>query len=192
MLGDYVSDYTVEIVHDFTPDFIKYVVGLYDKRSKELKELNDNYTAEKIQICFKDGRFKHGFYLIKLQGEVIATLGVGEFRGWAVLTRYLVLKPGRWLFLAGVMFAAVQKEVEGKVIGICHTQNKNSRKISNIITEKLLVKRGYKEYDPLTTIGATAEFFKHTKKLDYDVMYRGTVQEVVTYYTDLIPPFDRV
>lgn len=191
MLGDLVSDYTVEVVYNFTPEVIDYVVDLCDRRSKELRELGDNYTAERLRACFEEDRFKYGFYIVKLQDEVVATFGIGDFRGWAVITRYIVHKPGKWLFIGGAVFPFIQKELEGKVIGICHTQNKDSRKMRNIMAERLLVRNSGKEYDPLTAKGATVEFLKHTKKLDYDVWYRGTVQEVVTYYTDLIPPFER-
>ena len=191
MLGDLVSDYAVEVVYDFTPQFVNYIVNLYDKRSKEIKELNHNYTAERIRDCFERGRFKHGFYIVKMQNEVIATFGVDDFKGWAVLTRYLGHKRDKWLFFAGVIYTAVQKELKGKVIGICHTQNKSSRKMYDTVADRVISRCKNKSYGPQTSIGASAECLKKTKILDYDVMYRGTVQEVVTYDTDLIPPFEK-
>lgn len=190
MIGDLVSDYTVEVVYDYTPEFIEYVVDLCDRRSKELKELNDNYTSERIRHCFISGRFKHGFYIVKLQEEVLATFGVDDFCGWGVMCRYLVHKPGKWLYLLGVSYPFVEHELAGKVIGVCHTQNRDSRKIRDTMVNRLVI-RGKCNRDLLTTIGAATEVFENTRKLNYEVWYRGTVQEVVTYYTDLIPPFER-
>lgn len=185
-----VSDYTVTVVYNFTPEFINYVVDLCDCRSKELKELNDNYRSEKIRHCFESGRFKHGFYIIKLHDEILATFGVDDFNGWGVICRYLVHRPGKWLYLLGVGYLFVERQLTGKVIGICHTQNKDSRKIRDTIANRL-VTRNRGNCDLQTTIGAATEVFKNTKKINYEVWYRGTVQDVITYYTDLIPPFEK-
>ena len=182
-----LSDYTVEIVTDFTEEFINYVVDLYDGRSNEIQELNNNYTAETMRRCFDTGRFNHGFVIIKEGCDVIATLGIDGFRGWGVFSRYLAHKPGKLRVLLGIMWPKIDQHTKGKVIGLCSTHNTSTRNLVAIARRKIL---SGSASNPLMAI--TAEVYKNTKVLDSKVMYRGTVQEVITYYTDLIPPFDRV
>ena len=182
-----ISDYTVEVVTDFTEEFVDYIASICDKRSKEIKELNDNYTSETIRRCFATDRFAHGFFIIKERGDVVITFGIDNFKGWGVLSRLLTHKPGGWRYLWGIAWPVIAKHTEGKVIGICSTHNIGRRDVITTTRKKLLKRTAT---NPLKEMAA--EVHKNTNMLDFKVVYRGTVQEVVTYYTDLIPPFDRV
>ncbi len=190
-MEDNTSDFTVEIVTDYTDAFVDYIVDLYDSRSDSIKELNNNYKAETMKRCFKTGRFAHGFVLVKEQGVLIMTYGIDDFKGWGVFTRLLTHSPSTWKhpygYEFGVVFPIIEQHVKGKVIGLCSTHNVSSRNNTVRICSKRFKK-------PPTTLLAklAAEVHKNIKILDYTVRYRSTVQEVVTYNTDLIPPFDRV
>lgn len=182
-----ISDYTVELVTDFTEEFVDYIASICDKRSKEIKELNDNYTSDTIRRCFATGRFAHGFVIVRKGSDVVLTFGIDNFKGWGVIARMLTHKPSGWRYLWGIVWPVIAEHTKGKVIGICSTHNIGRRDVIATTRKKLLERTAT---NPLMEMAA--EVHKNTKMLGFRVMYRGTVQEVVTYYTDLIPPFDRV
>jgi len=194
MDGILVSDYTVELTRNFTSEYIDYVCRLCDERSKELKEKNDNYTYERMKFCFDQGRFAYGFYIVKCKDKIVCTAGIDNFEGWAVGTRYLrynsgtrALFPVRWL-LNTIIHDHLNKSVEG----FCITQNLDQR---NVVGQRLRqqqrIQKAAELYGPDSIFAATIEVNNNAKKLDYSVLYRNTVQEVYTFYTDKIPPFER-
>jgi hypothetical protein len=190
IMEDNTSDFTVEIVTDYTDAFVDYIVDLYDSRSESIKELNINYKAETMRRCFKTGRFVHGFVLVKERGILTMTYGIDDFKGWGVFTRFLTHSPNTWKYPFGyefgVVFPIIEQHVKGRVIGLCSTHNASSRNFVAIIGKRLK--------KPTTTLLAklAAEVHMNIKILDYKVKYRSTVQEVLTFNTDLIPPFDPV
>lgn len=195
MDGFFVSNYTIELTHDYTREYVDYVCRLCDFRSKTLSEKNDNYSYERMKYCFDVGRFAHGFYIIKCKGVVVCTGGVDDFKGWAVGTRYLRhnndtnnLLPLRW-FLGTI----IHEHLDKKIIGFCTTQNLDQRNVIGL-NEKMQerTKRRAEQYGPDSIFAAAIDVNNNTKKMNFPILYRNTVQEVYTYYTDKIPPFERV
>lgn len=187
-----LSDYTIEATHIFTPKYVDYISNLCDIRSKELKEKGENYTYERIHACFDNGRFAHGFYVVKCHDDIVLTFGVDEFEGWGVGTRYLRYNTHNRLFpLSGLMWTFLNNHLRDEVEGLCIAQNVNQRSLQLLPHRRFATGRSLPKTAEPNIFEAAIEVANNTKKLEYPVRYRGTVQEVYTYYTDKIPPFER-
>lgn len=195
MDGIFVSDYTLELTRacDYTDQYINYVSMLCDARSRDLKEKDENYRFDRIHHCFVTGKFAYGFCIIKCKGIIVCTVGLNLFKGWVIASRYLRhndhnrnLLPIRWL-----VHEIVDNYLDNTVVGFCTTQNTNQRSFIGISDRRnVRNQRNAIKYGPDSVYAKTIQVNNNTKKLDYLVWYRNTVQEVYTYYTDKIPPFE--
>jgi hypothetical protein len=114
--------------------------------------------------------------------------GVDEFRGWAVITRFLRLAKTNTMipFAFGVGIPHAMKELEGQVKGFCSTEN--NRKTSLI---GALVRRFSDHKDTEGIFYQAALTARQINKLPYEVLYRDVRQTVFTYNTTDIPPFKK-
>lgn len=200
MNGIYVSEYSVDITYpkDYTNDYVEYVCQLYDKSSRNLKEKKENYTYETMKRCFNTNRFEGGFVIMEHNNQIVLSGGLDYFKGWAVLTRLLRfnnLSKGSASFpLKGVLYQlAGKKDFVKNAEGLCLTQNLNQRNVAGI-SQTFLKQKLHKQaekYGPESIYAAALDINENTRKLDYPVWYRNTVQEVYTFYTDKIPPFEK-
>lgn len=179
-----LSDYTVEVTHEFTADYIESVVRLCQPYSIVGKTKADNYAPDRIRQMFESGRFGFGFYIVKFKGEVVLTFGVDNFRGWGVITRYLRHTDHSHYvpFICGVGIPFLQSYLKDEVIGLCSTHNVDQRNIAEV-----RLKAKPTEIDNIYTVAART--VRKIKRLDHNVLYRSVVQTVYTIDTDLIPPF---
>lgn len=196
MDGIFTSEYKLELIRacDYTQEYIESICMLYDQRSKNLKEKQENYTYNSMKSCFKRGRFNYGFCMLKHNDRIVITGGLDLFKGWAVGTRYLRHNPDNSRFLPYRAFLAslIHEHLDNNIEGFCYTQNTDQRNVTGI-NPRLLHRAQINaaKYGPESVSFKTLEVMKNVKKLDYLVWYRNTVQEVYTYYTDKSPPFER-
>lgn len=185
------SDYSVEVTRKFTPDYINYISELYAAKSTTLKEKGENYTEEKIRVCFKSGRFTHGFYNVKCKDKLIWTFGVDDYCGWGVVSRMLRHNSSFTLLpvMGGVALPFVLKYLKEHIVGLCATQNVGKRDLfgGSLARNLRLASRMEEDSNNIFTLASRVE---HTK-LDYDVFYRNTRQQVYVINTKKIPPFER-
>jgi hypothetical protein len=184
-----LKNYTVERTTDFTNDYIDYIIRLCKPYSEQGKINRENYSAETLYRLFKTGRFIHGFFVVKHCSKVVLTFGIDDFKGWAVGTRYLQhLDTPKAPFLplaSGIASPYVKQHLGSKVIGLCTTHNVTTRSI-------FPARRRFERYTGNNLFGVAAGEVKLMKEIEYPILYRGTVQKVVTCWgTDLIPPFER-
>lgn len=185
------SDYSVEVTRKFTPDYIDYISQLYAAKSTTLKEKGENYTEEKMRVCFKSGRFTHGFYIVKCKGELIWTFGVDDYCGWGVVSRMLRHNSSFALLpvMGAVAIPFILEYLKEEIIGLCGTQNVDKRDLFERGLARRMRLASRMEEDP-NNIFTLASHTKYTK-LDYDVFYRNTRQQVYVINTKKIPPFER-
>lgn len=178
-----LGNYEVVATHDFTPQFVEYIVELYRPFSESDDPKAGNYTPAKMRQYFADGRFAHGFYIVKFKGDVVLAFGVDDFHGWGVVTRYLRFDSEFFIPIGfGVGFPYVLRTQ--KIKGLCSTQNKDQKDLMGMI-----VRRYSKHRNEDTLFGAAAQMVSQLRKLDYDVLYRGVVQIAYVYGGDQTPPF---
>lgn len=178
-----LTDYEVQEVHDYTPEFIQYVIDLYRPFSESGDPKGYNYTPDKMRQYFQTGRFAHGFYIVKFKGKVVLAFGVDDFDGWGVVTRYLRFDSDFFIPIGfGVGFPYVLRTQ--KIKGLCSTQNKDQKDLMGMI-----LRRYSKHRNENTLFGAAARMVSQVRKLDYDVIYRGVIQTAYIYGSDLTPPF---
>lgn len=198
MNGLYVSEYKLNATYpkDYTKDYVEYVCRLYDKQSRNIKEKKENYTYETMKRCFNNGRFNCGFFTAECNNQIIAAGGFDYLKDWAVATRILrfnnLTKGSVSLPLKGILYQLTYEEFTKKSEGFCYTQNINQRNV--VGTRSLLKERLYKQakkYGSESVYAAALAAYQNTRKLEYLVWYRNTVQEVYTFYTDKIPPFEK-
>ena len=188
--GYWISDYTVEVTHNFTPEYIDYIIALCTDYGNTGKEIKINYTEDRLRHNFTSGRFAHGFYVIKCKEKVVLTFGVDEFKGWGVIARLLRHNTKGFLIpvLGGVGLPFLYKHLEGKIKGLCWTHNVGARDVGAILAKRLQKTMPA----PIGSVIATAANLNNIKKLDYNIWYRNTIQEAYTFEPIAIPPFDRV
>ena len=144
-----------------------------------------------MKYCFDNGRFAHGFYVIKEGDTIVATLGLDNFKGWGVITRYLRHDNDTMVRgMLGLFIYFISQNLNANITGLCSTQNIDQRDLM-AVKARLLNKRMERYPSNNTIFHATADVMQNCKKLDYNVNYRNTIQEVYTYYTNKIPPFER-
>ena len=182
------ENYTVELVTEYSPQFVDKITDLYNEYSIRGNLLRENYEPDKIRHCFASGRFKHGFFITRYLDNIVMTLGVDDFHGWGVISRYVRHSYDNSFvpYGYGVTLPFVATALKGKVIGVCYTQNKTHKDLTAAIQKR------YQEGEMGNEMRmAAAESISKMKKLDYDVFYRNTIQTAYIYNTEQIPPFTR-
>lgn len=187
-LSDYsdLNDYTVQVYTKYDIAFVEFVVDLCRPFSESNKPKAINYAPEQIRRYFNNGRFAHGFYIVKFRGSIVVTFGVDDYKGWGVISRYL--RHGNSSFFIpfghGVGIPFAHEHLKNKIVGLCSTQNKDQKDLIGI-----LHKYYSKNIEDDGMFGVAARTAAQVKKINYDIIYRDTLQTAYTYYTDLTPPF---
>lgn len=182
------ENYTVELITVYSPQFVDKITNLYGEYSIRGNLLCENYKPDKIRHCFASGRFKHGFFITRYLDKIVMTLGVDDFHGWGVLSRYVRHSYDNSFvpYGYGITLPFVATVLDGKVIGVCYTQNKTRKDLTTSIQKR------YREGEMGNEMRiAAAESISKIKKLSYDVFYRDTIQTAYIYNTTLTPPFTR-
>lgn len=186
MFTDY-QKFSVDIVTDFTPGFIEYVVDLCEPYSRTGKDKKELYSPEKMKACFKLGRFDLGFCIVKYDGDVVATIGIDNFNQWAMMTRYLrhartgILEP----IFFGVCLPFIIQHFHTTIKGVCWTQNTDKRDLAGVG-----IRRFTEAQNSEQLYIAAARYSKQIIKLNDPVWYRSVEQQA--FYIPLtheVPPF---
>lgn len=187
----FASDYSVEVTRNFTSEYINYISTLYGTKCSRVKEKSENYTKERMKFNFESGRFTHGFYIVKCKEQIVWTFGVDDFCNWGVVCRLLKHNSSSSLFpvIGAIAMPFVCEYLKDDVVGICGTQNIDKRNLfeRGIARRSRVAERMQEDPNNIFTL------VSHTKytKLDYDVFYRNTRQQVYLVNTKKIPPFER-
>ena len=181
-----LNDYDVEVHTSYDTTFVEYVVDLCRPFGESNNPKAINYTPEQIRRYFNNGRFAHGFYIVKFKGSIVITFGVDDYKGWGVISRYLRHGDSSFFipFGHGVGIPFAQERLKTKIVGLCSTHNKDQKDLI-----KILHKYYSKNINDNGMFGIAARTAAQVKKIDYDIIYRDTIQTAYTYYTDSIPPF---
>jgi hypothetical protein len=180
--------FDVELITEYTPQFIQYIIDICEPYSKYGKDKKDLYAPERIKHCFYSGRFRYGFCIVKYDKEIVATVGIDDFNGWASMSRYLrhartgVLEP---IFL-GVCVTFAIDQFNNKVKGVCWTQNFDKRDLVG-----LLLQRFAKPQNDQKLYVMAANVVSKTIRIKNPVFYRGVEQEgFYIPFKNELPPFD--
>lgn len=181
------ENYTVEIVTDFTQEFIESVVNMYYPYSTSNNSLSENYSPQRIRHCFAAQRFEHGFVITRYCNDIVLTFGIDDFCGWGVITRYLRHGGGYFVPVAyGVAIPHILSTMSLQIKGLCSTHNINERKIMDVVQDR------YRKSGDSSLLESAASLISKIRTVPYNVVYRNTVQSVCTYDTNMIPPFKPV
>ena len=183
-----LKNYTVEHTTDFTIDYIDYIICLCKPYSEQGKINCNNYSAKTLYRLFEAGRFVHGFLVVKHSGNVVLTLGIDDFNGWAIGTRYLTHMPTATPaipLVTGVAYPYLRNLLQDKVIGFCSTHNISTRSIISIA-------KRFEKHTEHNLYGVAAKEIRQMRQIEYPVYYRGVVQTAYTWWgPNLVPPFER-
>jgi len=187
--SDY-SKFTVECTTKYTPEFIEYVVDLCYDYGLHGKEKSENYTPDRLRANFKQGRFEYGFFIVKHDGNVVATFGADRLDKWVVLSRYLrhtksnILEP----LLCGVCFPFVLDHLKDQIEGICWTQNMDKRDLVGVGLRRFAKAQKQEQLHEVAAV-----YINKIQKIPGTVMHRGVEQYAFFIPTSgTVPPFKQL
>ena len=178
---------------EFYKDLKNYTVEHFDRENTEALSWlasygskSDNYSMYKLRFLIDSNRLTLGIFVIKHHDIPVAIFGVDEFRGWAVITRFLRLAKTNTMipFMFGVGIPFLLKHLGNKVQGICSTENNRKSSLVEALQKRFI---DHKDVDGI--FYEASQTAKQIRKLPCDVMYRDVRQTAFTYHTTLQPPF---
>lgn len=191
-IDDYLNlnDYQIEIINNYTDDFIDKIINLSKLYHSQSRELSENYSRERLYFAFKRGkRFEYGYCLVKHKGKLVLSFGIDNFEGWGVVARYLRYPDkddDTSLFVPfgyGVAFPYVINNVPN-IKGLCSVQNVTQRDLMGMV-----FKRYGKHIKENNLLGSASRLINKSRKLPYTVWYRSHEQFVYVYGSIDNPPF---
>ena len=185
------SKFVVECTTNYTPQFIEYVVDLCRDYGIHGKQKAENYTPDRIRFNFNQDRFKYGFYIVKYEGNVVASFGVDQLERWAVIARYLRHTKSNILeswFFFGVCCPFVIEYLQNQIDGVCWTRNMGMQDFTGIIIRRFsnMQKQNY-------LFERAAKCISKIQQVPGTVLYRGVEQSA--HFIPLnqsVPPFKQI